>query len=603
MTGGVDGMTNDFSEAMEYYQQALEHKSGSISGRVISAKQAMERCVAASKWQQAYEYADAIIHLIPQLALRSLQIADKQHLLDDLAGFACEAAGVALQAEKGADVALSFLEIGRGLMAGSVEELRINITDLQGAYPELAERFTSLCLDLDPPFDDSLHHRFIMNYSEKRQHTSNDRHQSAGKSFDELIHEIRNRPGFEDFLAPPSTKAAQQAAMKGQIIVINGSYSRCDAIIVEPDRIRSIPLTTLRYQDVWQAVTRWSPDSVEMLAWVWSTITSPILTALGFQSYSGCSTNTWPHIWWVPTGIFSSLPLHASGLYRSDDHDKVSVLDLVVSSYSSSVKAIIYGRRRYSTPSQSAPRPGALLVDMPLTPGSSPLPFTTHEISAIDPICKSMGLNLVHPPERDEETIKAYLSEGNCSIFHFAGHGSTNSRNPLLSSLILGDNGERSPLTALALMEMNIRKQSPFMAYLSACGTGKIRKLNLLDESIHLISGFQLAGFRHVIGTLWEVHDQTCVDMARLVYEGLGKGGLTDDSVCLALHNATRALRDRWLMASKSSLETDPSSAEQRSGLVEAEEKESRKTVSADDENEEDARGTPLWAPYVHFGV
>ncbi len=57
----------------------------------------------------------------------------------------------------------------------------------------------------------------------------------------------------------------------------------------------------------------------------------------------------------------------------------------------------------------------------------------------------------------------------------------------------------------------------------------------------------QTSGFRHVIGTLWEVNDKLCTDMARLTYEGIRDGGMTDDSVCLGLHNASRELRNSWL--------------------------------------------------------
>ncbi|OJJ81701.1 uncharacterized protein ASPGLDRAFT_94019, partial [Aspergillus glaucus CBS 516.65] len=92
--------------------------------------------------------------------------------------------------------------------------------------------------------------------------------------------------------------------------------------------------------------------------------------------------------------------------------------------------------------------------------------------------------------------------------------------------------------------DINIRKQSPFLAYLSACGTVQVRDTRFLDESIHLISAFQLAGFCHAIGTLWEVNDELCIDMARITYEGMRDGDMTDKSVCQGLHNATRVLRD-----------------------------------------------------------
>ena len=70
---------------------------------------------------------------------------------------------------------------------------------------------------------------------------------------------------------------------------------------------------------------------------------------------------------------------------------------------------------------------------------------------------------------------------------------------------------------------------------------------HLADEGIHLINGFHTAGFRHVIGTLWEVKDEICVDMARITYQGMAQNGMTDEAVSRGLHEASRELRDRWL--------------------------------------------------------
>ena len=129
-----------------------------------------------------------------------------------------------------------------------------------------------------------------------------------------------------------------------------------------------------------------------------------------------------------------------------------------------------------------------------------------------------------------------------------------------------------------------------------------------VDESIHLISAYQLAGFRHVIGTLWEVNDESCVDMSRITYEEIWNGGMTDESVCWGLHKATRELRQRWLektsVTSRGNksirhVETEDrpritgDGAQRDSGLQ-------RDVISCDDD--EEAEVFP-WVPYVHFGV
>ena len=93
------------------------------------------------------------------------------------------------------------------------------------------------------------------------------------------------------------------------------------------------------------------------------------------------------------------------------------------------------------------------------------------------------------------------------------------------------------------LRDRRLQEKSPFLAYLSACSTGANDATELADEGVHLVSAFQLAGFRHVIGTLWEVSYMHFVDVARVFYETIRDEGMTDTTVCRGLLRAIRALR------------------------------------------------------------
>lgn len=48
-------------------------------------------------------------------------------------------------------------------------------------------------------------------------------------------------------------------------------------------------------------------------------------------------------------------------------------------------------------------------------------------------------------------------------------------------------------------------------------GNSRYSKDCCLDD-VNLINAFQMAGFRHIVDTLWEVSDQTCVEMALDLY-------------------------------------------------------------------------------------
>ena len=86
-------------------------------------------------------------------------------------------------------------------------------------------------------------------------------------------------------------------------------------------------------------------------------------------------------------------------------------------------------------------------------------------------------------------------------MFHFAGHGGIDPASPLYSRLLLED-WEKDPLIMEGLLDIDLNSKSPFLAYLSACGTGEIRNDRLIDEGIYLTAAYQIASFRHVIGTL-----------------------------------------------------------------------------------------------------
>jgi CHAT domain-containing protein len=55
-------------------------------------------------------------------------------------------------------------------------------------------------------------------------------------------------------------------------------------------------------------------------------------------------------------------------------------------------------------------------------------------------------------------------------------------------------------MTVLDISEVLLKHTQ--VVYLSACSTAENRVELLADEVIHVVSGFQVAGFAHVIGCL-----------------------------------------------------------------------------------------------------
>ena len=64
---------------------------------------------------------------------------------------------------------------------------------------------------------------------------------------------------------------------------------------------------------------------------------------------------------------------------------------------------------------------------------------------------------------------------------------------------------------------------------------------------LHVVSGFQVAGFRHVVGCVWPSDDKVCVDIAKSFYSELSQGGTVsydDRATALALHKAVVKVRE-----------------------------------------------------------
>ncbi|KAH8782658.1 TPR domain-containing protein [Diaporthe sp. PMI_573] len=584
------GAAADLEEAKKHYRTALNAKEAAISLRIQAGRRFLSTQNALEDLDDAYNVSKAAVDLIPLLAPLSLQSADKQHQLREAVGLASDAAAIALHSRDTPFAALRLLEIGRGVLAGSLQSIRTDLSALQQTHPQLASAFVDLRDKLDGPASRTSPEppQLALGLS---TNVEGDRRHKASADMDRLLGEIREKPGFEQFLTSATEDQMRAAAADGPLIVVNTSSHRCDAFIVECSGIRVLPLPQLTLAGVAEHAPSLQP--VETLAWLWDVVVGPVLDALRYvQTPAG---DTWPHIWWVPTGPLTRFPLHAAGHYRKRTAE--TALDRVASSYSSSIKAILYTRQQRRQNKTVKPCPDVVLVGIAETPKQSGLGHAANEIDAVRNVCESVQLPCLQPSACKQGVLSALET---CRILHFAGHGGT--RNDPLQSLLLLNDWQESPLTVESLLETNLSAKAPFLAYLSACGTGRIRDERSVDESIHLTSAFQLAGFRHVIGTLWEVDDELCVEMAKLMYEYLGKNGLCDESVSRGLHQATRTLRDRWLGQQQGTGAQRESAV---AGFRDAELGIRDAELGIRDAELCDVaqQHRPLWVPYIHFGV
>ncbi|KAK2009606.1 hypothetical protein LZ32DRAFT_537561 [Colletotrichum eremochloae] len=544
---------DDLHEAKEAFLDGLNNEKGDVTIRIAAGREFLKLCDINNDGQRAFSVAETIVNLIPLTASLSQRPSDKQYFLSQVAGSASDAAAIALHVGKRPASVIQLLETGRGVIAGTLQDLRVDVTVLEKSDADLANRFVKLRNTLDTP--------------------RNPRH-NASMQLSSILDEIRRVSGFETFLLAGTDDQMTEAAANGHIIIINVSSYRCDALVIGHRFVQALELPNLKLEDI---ISRSNTlDSIDTLEWLWDVAIGPVLDLLGFTR-TPAEGNAWPHVWWIPTGPLVRFPLHAAGHHLRGTHE--AALDRVVSSYSVSVKAITNTRKQHLARGDGSECGlDAILVSMPETPGQGSLQYAKSEIDEVEKLCSAMGLTCTQPEANQHDVLTAL---DRCRVFHFAGHGGTHPTDPLSSLLLLKDYQTR-PLTVGSLLDKNLQSKRPFLAYLSACGTGQIKDTTSVDESIHLTSAFQLAGFRHVVGTLWSVDDEVCLDVARATYEAIREHGFEDSSVSLGLHQGLRSLRDKWVASQK-----DPVGSERDIAVL---------SVSVKDRR-------LLWVPYVHFGV
>lgn len=586
------GQAEDFDVALKHFQDTIDNPSCLPWARIDACKEMMPILADSNRWDWAYKTCSKALSVVLLLAPRSLETSDKQLALIRAAGLASDAAAIALMGGKTPYEAIQFLESGRGLIMGSLSETRADILELERQHPDLAQEFTKNRdkLHVGPTLgSDSM---AIPKPDEPRSRA--DQRYNAERELNRVIETVRALPGFSNFLLPPSESEIKRAVGPTPTVVINASRYRCDAILIQNEGFEIIPLPTLKVDDIerFEEALRSKQgfSDTSLLEWLWDTIAEPVLNTLEF---SDSPRSSWPCVRWIPIGSLSKFPIHAAGYH---DRDGCGVLDRVISSYGTSLRGVTFASHKDPVQATQATMASHEL-DILLAGSPGNLTFVDAEIRQLTSLWNNASRTLTLPRAKQGELLAALR---NCDVFHFAGHGHANSLDPSASGLVL-ERGERLTVSSLLDINLQYRRPKPFLAYLSACGTGRMKHDGLIDENLHLIAAFRLAGFQHVVGTLWDVDDQVCVNMATTTYKWIQSHGMSDESVREGLHHACRALREDWVArnATMRTIRVSVDTVDFVETVSAVGSSSSSRAPMRDIENMEDM---PFyWVPYVHF--
>ena len=461
--------------------------------------------------------------------------------------------------------AIETLERGRALLWSEMRHLRTSTNQLLDADPELGHKFAALNRDLEeltksiPPS-----HKLSMDDAVADDVRAGDqfgsflrRQRGLLKERDVLISQIRTLPGFDRFMTFPLFNTLQSATSSGPVIIVNHAFMGSDILILHhnaspsqipiPDdfyyRARELKdkLLISRVKDGLDS-SEYDETLASILAELYELVGKPVIDRLRQLRVPDHS-----RIWWCPTSVFCSLPLHAMGPIPSDDGELRYFLDLYTCSYTSSLSALIQSRTRDSG-SRSLDRPSVLLVAQT----DPSLPTVGGEIKVVQTLKDTEVTSLISGAATPAAVLDSFQHH---RFVHFACHGTLEANKPFEAGFEL--HGEER-LTLLKIVRADLPTAE--FAFLSACHTAEVTEGSIIDEGLHLAAAVQYSGFRSVVGTMWAMVDEDGRDLAENFYKALfsdskrEQGTPYHERSAKALRSAVKKLRkkrrishERWV--------------------------------------------------------
>jgi hypothetical protein len=344
-------------ELCSLLEEAVHTKSMTSQLRIMAARRVAALWVMRDPKNgpsRARPVVEKAVSLLRRASSRVLAQDDQQNMLRSFQGLATLAAALALSTKHNQDdlhKALEILEIGRGVINANMADFRMDTAALSKVNGRLAGKFK---LIRDQIYESRKVAGSLI--SSPGVATDPNKIHRLNDEFDMVVAEAQQLyPDLNLFMPNHSTDELKKAACHGWIVYINVSHC-CDAILVSNQKVELLSLPNLSSEDIGEAIdlirtlrvsnsrngSKKFPQGLpSILEWLWDKAVGPILDALGFRTPP--TDGDWPRVWWIPTGALTLLPLHAAGRRQAGSTD--TALDRVVSSYSSSIKALISTRR------------------------------------------------------------------------------------------------------------------------------------------------------------------------------------------------------------------------------------------------------------------
>ncbi|KAJ8592527.1 hypothetical protein M405DRAFT_733041 [Rhizopogon salebrosus TDB-379] len=246
-------------------------------------------------------------------------------------------------------------------------------------------------------------------------------------------------------------------------------------------------------------------DSVEeqlkvILRSLWVDVVAPVVH---HPSLANVPRNS--RIWWCPTSVFSTLPVHAAGEYTSEGEQ---LSRLYVSSYTSSITSLLRARSCTNHSKESFSNFATIYQARPLqNDEQKEVEYPVIKSAEVEPdivMCNlPASLSLTRFADATKEDAnEAFEDHG---WFHLMAYATQNAYQPLNSSFLMRDGS----LSISDILQANCGPKE--FAFLSPRPVGS-RFSWMQNEIFHFATGLQISGFKSVVGMMGNVDDPSIID-------------------------------------------------------------------------------------------
>jgi len=340
----------------------------------------------------------------------------------------------------------------------------------------------------------------------------------------------------------PSLPDLLKATQDHPVVVLIASRRSCDAIIVSnahPWQALHVPLkislsSLAELSTTFQACTSYASEDSEsdedklksILLSLWVNVVSPVIDRL---------QNVRPNsrIWWYPTSVFSTLPVHAAGEYTSGGKE---LSMLYVSSYTSSITSLLRARTCNDHPESSSEFAAIYQANPFHNNEHRDDEYAGVELSEMeaDVVKRNLPASLSFTRFADATKEDANEAFENCGWFHLIAYATQNACQPLNSSFLMRDGSLSIPDI------LSVDHFPKEFAFLSARPVAS-RFSWMQNEVIQFAAGLQISGFRSVVGTMGDVDDSKAREIIDKFYKAFFRPDTLDCTrAAQALHDALK---------------------------------------------------------------